>query len=76
MLEFDIVTLEDNIEYVILARIENNGNKYVYLSQVDDDDDFCIRKEVVEDNKTYFTGLNDEDEFKLALELFGNKMNN
>lgn len=76
MLEFDIVTLEDNIEYVVLAKIENNGNKYVYLSQVDDDDDFCIRKEIIEDNKTYFTGLNDEDEFKLALELFGNKMNN
>lgn len=59
----------DGIEYVVLEKVEN----YVYLVNPKNEEDVCIRKEIVEDGKTYLTGLDDEDEVYKALELFKQK---
>jgi len=67
---FDVITLEDGIEYAIIEEIEANNNKYVYLSNVNDSEDFCIRKVIIEGNEEVLIGLEDEDEFDLALMLF------
>lgn len=71
--EIKTVTLEDNITYAIIDVIENNQQRYVYLTNIDDDTDFCIRKLVKEDNEELLIGLNNEEEFKTALAIFQNK---
>lgn len=64
------VTLEDGIEYIIVDEINSDSVKYVFLSNIDDSDDFCIRKVVLENNEEILTGLNDDAEFDLALMLY------
>lgn len=67
---FDVINLEDGIEYAIIEEIESNGNTYIYLSNVEDSEDFCIRKKIVENGQITIVGLNDDSEFDLALMLF------
>lgn len=66
----NVVTLEDGIEYAIIDEIESNSTKYLYLSNVEDSDDFCIRKLALKDNEQVLIGLDDDAEFDLALMLF------
>lgn len=69
-----VYTIEiDNKEYLITDAIENNGNKYVYLSYVEDFSDFCIRKAVIEDDEEVLIGLDSTEEFAVALKLFEQK---
>ena len=37
-------TLEDGKQYAIIDEITENNNTYVYLSNISDETDFCIRK--------------------------------
>lgn len=66
----NVVTLEDGIEYAVIEEIVHDDNKYVYLTNVNDYEDFCIRKIIVEGNEEFIIGLNDDAEFDLALMLF------
>ena len=59
----------DGIEYTVLEKVDN----YVYLANVKDEEDVCIRKEIDEDGKKYLVGLDDEQEVYKALELFKQK---
>ena len=61
-METEIVTLNDGLEYVIVDEISSNGNVYVYLSNVDNPDKFCIRKKIYNNelhllNLPYWTNL-------------------
>lgn len=67
---FDVINLEDGMEYAIIEEIESNGNTYIFLSNINDSEDFCIRKKVVENELITIVGLNDDAEFDLALMLF------
>lgn len=69
MKEMEIVTLEDDNNYILIDRIDN----YVYLTKEEDNEFFMIRK--VENNldEEYFCGLDNDDEFDKALALFTNK---
>ena len=69
MEEKEIVFLENNSRYIILDEI----NDYVYLSNVDDNNDFCIRKNIIINNEEMLEGLEDEDEVKKAMMLFYDK---
>lgn len=66
------VKLEDGIEYVVLDEIDTGANTYVYLSNVDNEEDFCIRKVNNSDENTLL-GLDSDDEFDEALLLYTKK---
>ncbi len=65
----DIITLEDNKEYIILDIID----KYFYLVNKKDSQDFCIRKLKNLDSPTIIQ-LNDENEFNKAQKMLADKM--
>jgi len=66
----DVITLEDGIEYAVIEEIVHGNNKYVYLTNINDHEDFCIRKVIVEEAEEFLVGLEDDAEFDLALMLF------
>lgn len=67
------VKLEDDIEYMILDEIDSDSNTYVYLTNVNDVDDFCIRKVDNSKNSELLVGLDSNNEFDKALLLFTQK---
>lgn len=66
----NVITLEDGIEYAIIDEIEHDNKKYVYLTNVNNYEDFCIRKVILENTQQFLVGLDDDKEFDLALTLF------
>lgn len=65
-MNMEIITLEDNNDYGVLA-IENYQEiKYYFLVNINDNDHFVIRKKV--DNE--LRGLDSEEEFTSILKLF------
>ena len=73
MIDNSRCVLENGIEYEVIDKIINGNNKYVYLSNINDNKDICIRKEVKKTDDNYLVGLADEQEFKIALSLLLNK---
>lgn len=67
MKEYNVVTLENGIEYTEIKRLDNNGNTYVFLSNLKMPDDFCIRKLVGDE----IFGLDSDQEFDQVFKLFG-----
>lgn len=73
MIDNSRCVLENGIEYEVIDKIINGDNKYVYLSNINDNKDICIRKEVKKTDDNYLVGLDDEQELKIALGLLLNK---
>lgn len=71
--EYNVITLEDNIEYTEIDKIEYNNNTYIYLSDIENPENFCIRKLIIENNEEYIIGLDNEEEFNNAFNLFQQK---
>ena len=67
-MDLEQITLENGITYVVTNEINN----YVYLVNPDDENDFCIRKNIEIDNEDYLKGLDSEEEFYYALSFFKN----
>ena len=65
----ETIILEDNLEYIVTDKIDN----YLYLNNINDYEDFCVRKEIIEDNEEYIVGLDNEEELEKALKLFEKK---
>lgn len=74
--EFNVITLEDNIEYTEIDKIEYNNNIYVFLSNLENPEDFCIRKLINKNNEEYIIGLESQQEFDEVLSLFTKKYSN
>lgn len=72
MMKLNFVTLENGIEYLVMQEVKYNDVKYIYLVNTNDDNDFCIRKVVVENNEELLSALDSDNELKLALDLFKN----
>ena len=68
-MEKETIFLEDGIEYIITDTINN----YLYLNNINDIKDFCIRKRIYEDNESYIVGLDNEEEYYKAIKLFEEK---
>ena len=66
--ECNVVVL-DGVEYTEIHRLENKGNTYVLLSNLDNPTDFCIKKLVIKDGEPYIRGLSSEEEFNEVLRL-------
>ncbi len=71
----DIVTLEDMLQYAVIDEITKEGNTYIYLTNISDETDFCIRKLKEENDIKILVGLDDDNEFDLALKYFESKNN-
>lgn len=67
-MEINKVTLEDNLEYNIIATIKIGDVKYLYLSGCGDTNNTCIRK--LNKNETEILGLENEMEYQKALIAF------
>ena len=61
--------------YIELEQIDIDGVIYAYLSNKDDQEDFLIQKIVPKDGEVYYEGLEDKNEFDLALMHFAKKHN-
>lgn len=71
--ECNVFTLENNIEYTEIERIEYNNNTYLILSDLENPENFCIRKLKIENNEEFIVGINTKEEFDTILNLFSNK---
>ena len=67
--ELEYIELEDKENYVILKILEGT-NKYVYLANIKDASDLVIRKLIVIDGQEILVGLDTDQEFNEAMELF------
>ncbi len=70
MIEVNSVVLEDEIEYIVVANIKENGSNYLYLVNKENKSDCCIRKIIKENEIEYIVPLNDEVELNKAIEMF------
>lgn len=60
--EIEVVTLEDNLDYVILTEVNIDSNKYMVLSREDNPNVVVVRKVIIEDDNEYLTKVNTEIE--------------
>lgn len=60
--EIEVVTLEDNLDYVILTEVNIDSNKYMVLSREEDPNVVVVRKVIIEDDNEYLTKVNTEIE--------------
>lgn len=67
------IVLEDGLEYAIVDEINYQDKHYVYLLNVNDNKDFCIRKSTNENGVEYAQGLDNKEEYETALNLYLNK---
>ena len=63
--EIEVVTLEDNFDYVILTEVSIDGNKYMVLSKEDNPNIVVVRKIINEDGNEYLAKVNKETEKKV-----------
>ena len=70
MQQVEIIDI-DNKKYMVLNEIEDNGETYLYLTNIKNPKEFLIQK-VDKNDKDYLINLDDEEEFNRALSLFNN----
>lgn len=76
MVDNSRIVLENNQEYLVMDKISYGTFFYVYLTNPNNPTDFCCRKEIEEEGKTYLVGLDNQEEAELALKLFAEKHKN
>jgi len=62
-IEVNVITLENDQDYIILDTITCNDSNYIFLVNENDDLDKCIRKVIKKDGKDYLVKLDSNDEF-------------
>ena len=72
MVDVDIYVINDE-EYYLMAEEVIKDTNYLYLSKVDDEDDFMIRKRDKEDMEV-LVSLDNDEEVKMAALVFASKM--
>ncbi len=64
----DILTLNNNEDYLVLEKINIEGNNYlVLINNADDKDNVAIVKEVIKNDKVYLNNISDTQEFDKIL---------
>ena len=72
MVDVDIYVLNDE-EYYLMAEEVINDVSYLYLSKVDDEDEFMFRKRDKEDPEVLVT-LDSEEEVRMVALVFAKKV--
>lgn len=75
MVDVEKVTLDDGNTYIIVEQINIDNIKYVYLTNENNEKDFCIRKSIIENGEEFLVGLDSVDEFQKVLLCFLKKNN-
>lgn len=73
MVNNSVLKLEDDNLYYVVDKLKHNDFYFVYLTNTNDSEDFCIRKEIEVNEEKILVGLDNEDELKFALKLFEEK---
>ena len=71
MQEADVYTINDK-EYILLNKIKNKENPYLYFSNISEGNDYIIRKLDLEDEDS-MVPLDDEKEVQKAILLLTNR---
>ena len=66
----------NNIKYSEVDTINYNNNNYVFFADLDNPENFCIKKLIKENQEEFFEGLNSKEEFDTLLDLFMKKYTN
>ena len=74
--EYEVIMLEDNLEYAEIETLNYNNNTYYLLVQTDNPENICIRKLLIENNEEYIVGLDSKEEFDNVINLFSKKLPN
>ncbi|MBQ3511557.1 MAG: hypothetical protein IJA30_04600 [Bacilli bacterium] len=72
MVDVDIYVINEE-EYYLMAEEVIKDTNYLYLSKVDDEDDFMIRKRDKTDPEVLIS-LDNDEEVKMAALVFASKM--
>lgn len=75
MINNSIIKLEDGNTYTVVDKIEKLDKSYIYLANIENVQDFCIRKEIMENDETFIVGLDNNQEYEEAMNLFIKKNN-
>lgn len=71
-MKIETVILEEK-EYYIIETLLLNNKEYYILVNVDNSEDICIRKKIIELDEEYLMGLENELEFNLVMEEYRKK---
>jgi hypothetical protein len=71
--ELETIELENKKTYAIIDKINYNNCEYYYLSNIEDNKDFCIRKKEIENDEEFLIGLENDKEFDDVLAIFMEK---
>ncbi|HIT22146.1 MAG TPA: hypothetical protein IAB56_04185 [Candidatus Scybalousia intestinigallinarum] len=66
MINNSVITLEDGNTYAVIEKIDS----YIYLSNIKDSNDFCVRKQVTKGDENFLEGLDNKEEVDQAMKLF------
>ena len=66
----DVVTLSDNRSYVVCSKIEYQGSHYLYLMDLENNENIKFCKETQKDNKTIVFEIEDKELLQQLLPLF------
>ena len=69
-MELDTIILDDGIEYAIIKELKIKDILYTLFANVNDSEDICYRKTVINDGEEYYVGLDNENEFDLVANTF------
>ena len=68
--EYNVVVLEDGMEYAEINKINLNEKTYLLLVNLKNDNDFCIRRLINENGEDVLIGLDSKEEFDQILNIF------
>ena len=72
-IEAEVVTLNDGLDYVILDEINGHSNVLCLFIKYGRSTDFCVRKKLQNSAGSLLMGLDDENEFNMAMKLYFDK---
>ena len=79
--KYDILTLDNNIEYAVIQKQETNNNRYLLLAPIDKEeipnfDELKIVKEIVEDNQVIVEDIDNDELLKTLSAKFLSPLKN
>lgn len=75
MIDVETIELEGK-KYIIVSETKINDITYMHLANINNPEDFCIRKVIMENGEEMIVGLDDKKEFEMALNIFLEKNRN
>ena len=78
-MELETIILENKEEYIVIDTIEIQGSKYIYLGKQQELENNSMENIVIrklDKKEKYILGLDNREEYKLALEAYISKYNN